>query len=78
MKKLTVSSKGSVVIPGELRRKYDLRPGAQVMVVDYGGVLAVVPAFERPVEEAEGLLKSGPSLAKALRAERARERRRER
>ena len=78
MTRLTVSSKGSVVIPAELRRKVDLRPGAKVMVVDYGGVLAVVPAFERPIEEAAGLLKNRPALAKALRVERARERRRER
>ena len=37
---LTISSKGWVVIPAELRRKYNLTPGAEVRVVDYGGVLA--------------------------------------
>ena len=52
---LTVSFKGSVVIPADLRRKHDLEPGARIMLVDYGGVLALVPALEHPVEQAQGL-----------------------
>lgn len=71
-----VSNKGWIVIPAELRRKYDLTPGAQVVVVDYGGVIALVPALMDPIEEGAGLLKATPSLAPALRAERARERQR--
>jgi AbrB family looped-hinge helix DNA binding protein len=73
-----VSSKGWVVIPAELRRKYDLRPGARVMVVDHGGVMAIVPALVHPVKATSGMLKGGPSLTKALFKERARERKRER
>ncbi len=53
----TVSQKGWVVIPAELRRKYDLRPGARVVVVDYGGVLSLIPALSDPVAEASGILK---------------------
>ena len=71
-----VSNKGWIVIPAELRRKYDLTPGAQVVVVDYGGVIALVPALADPIEEAAGLFKDMPTLAPALRAERARERQR--
>ncbi len=73
----TISSKGWLVIPAELRKKYDLRPGARVMLVDYGGVLAIVPAMKNPVHESAGMLKGGPSLTRALKAERARERARE-
>ncbi len=73
----TVSSKGWVVIPADIRKKYDLRPGDRVMLVDYGGVLAIVPSLPRPVADSAGLLKGGPSLTKALLAEHARERRRE-
>lgn len=47
MPMLTVSTKGWVVIPVEFRRKYELEPGARVMLVDYGGVLALVPTLER-------------------------------
>jgi AbrB family looped-hinge helix DNA binding protein len=72
-----VSAKGWVVIPAELRKKYHLRPGARVMVVDYGGVLALVPALAQPVTASAGILKGGPSLTRALQAEKIRERARE-
>ncbi len=73
MTTLTISSKGWIVIPAELRRKYKLTPGAQVRVVDYGGVLAVVPVLKNPVEQAAGMLKGGPSLTKSLLADHAQE-----
>lgn len=70
---LTISSKGWVVIPAELRRKYNLTPGTPVQVVDYGGVLALLPLAESPVEQAAGLLKGETSLTASLLAEHARE-----
>jgi AbrB family looped-hinge helix DNA binding protein len=71
---VTVSGKGWVVIPVELRRKYNLHPGAEVSVVDYGGVLALVPTLANPVRQAAGMLKGSKSLTRALLAERRRER----
>ncbi|MCX7670641.1 MAG: AbrB/MazE/SpoVT family DNA-binding domain-containing protein, partial [Anaerolineae bacterium] len=58
----TISSKGWIVIPNELRKRYGLKPGARVALVDYGGVLAIVPAMHDPVEEGAGLLKGKRSL----------------
>ena len=78
MEALTISAKGWIVIPAEFRKKYDLQAGDQVRLVDYGGVLAIVPALKDPVREARGLLKGEKSLTRALLAERARERARER
>ena len=69
----SVSSKGWIVIPIELRKKYDLRHGSSVTWVDYGGAITIVPAQLNPVKESSGLLKGGPSLARALRRERHRE-----
>lgn len=69
-----VSQKGWVVIPADLRKKYNLRPGAEVSVVDYGGVLALVPSMTRPVRQAAGMLKGRTSLTRALLAEHRRER----
>lgn len=74
---LTISSKGWVVIPAELRKKYQLKPGAKVRIVDYGGVLAIVPALEDPIKQARGMLKGKTSLTKALLAERAKDKRKE-
>ena len=51
-----VSGKGWIVIPAELRKKYNLTPGKGVKIVDYGGVLAIVPAFEDPIHQAAGML----------------------
>ena len=73
----TISSKGWIVIPNELRKKYNLGAGARVALVDYGGVLSIVPAMADPVAEAAGMLKGEQSLTGALLAERAQDRARE-
>jgi len=77
MNAVTISAKGWLVIPVELRKKYELREGSRVVLVDYGGVLAIVPAMSKPVEAARGMLKGRRSLLKALAQEKARERERE-
>jgi AbrB family looped-hinge helix DNA binding protein len=75
---LTISSKGWVVIPAELRKKYHLAPGQKVNVVDYGGVLALVPALADPIHQSAGILSvPDDSLTEALLVERAREKARE-
>ena len=71
---LTVSEKGWVVIPAELRKKYNLHPGTEVSVVDYGGVLALIPAMKKPIRQAAGMLKGRTSLTRALLTEHRRER----
>ena len=74
---LTISNKGWVVIPAELRKKYRLTPGTEVVVVDYGGVLSIIPAMRDPIKQGRGLLKELPSLTEDLLKERARESARE-
>jgi AbrB family looped-hinge helix DNA binding protein len=74
MMSVTVSEKGWVVIPADLRRKYNLRPETEVSVVDYGGVLALVPVMARPAQDAAGLLKGRTSLTRSLLAKHRRER----
>jgi AbrB family looped-hinge helix DNA binding protein len=75
---LTISPKGWVVIPAELRKKYGLKPGTRVRFVDYGGRLTLVPLFEDPIHQAEGMLAGPTSLTQALLRERAQDRERER
>jgi AbrB family looped-hinge helix DNA binding protein len=72
-----ISSKGWLVIPAELRKKYGLESGQYVKVVDYGGVLGLVPQGKDPIEEGMGILKGKPSLTQALLDSRAQERVRE-
>jgi AbrB family looped-hinge helix DNA binding protein len=69
-----LSQKGWVVIPAAMRAKYGLKPGANLQVVDYGGVLAIVPAFANPVRDGAGLLKGSASLTRTLLDEHRQER----
>lgn len=61
-----ISEKGWVVIPQELRDRYGLKKGDRVHVIDYGGVLSLVPASRSPVREARGMLRGKTSLVEAL------------
>lgn len=63
---LKIASGGRIIIPAALRRKYDLTPGSFVEIVDYGGVLALVPQYSDPVEAAAGMLAGETSLIQAL------------
>lgn len=74
---LRISSKGWVVIPADLRRKYRLEPGDEVQIVDYGGVLSLIPIFGDPVAKGVGLLSGDRSLTGALLTEREKERKRD-
>ena len=61
-----MSAKGWIVIPASLRKKYNLEPGADINVVDYGGVLSIVPVFKDPIKDGAGLLKGTDSLTEAI------------
>jgi len=69
-----VSAKGWIVIPAALRHRYRIAPGQEIRIVDYGGVLSLVPALEDPISETRGMLAGGTSLTRALLEERERER----
>jgi hypothetical protein len=60
-----------------MRAKYGLKPGVNLKVVDYGGVLALVPVLKNPVQDGAGMLKGGKSLTKVLLEERREERKHE-
>jgi len=75
---LTISSKGWVVIPVELRKKYHLHPGQTVQIIDYGGVLALVPTRKDPIHQSAGMLfEPNDSLTQALLTERSRDKKKE-
>jgi AbrB family looped-hinge helix DNA binding protein len=61
-----LSEKGWVVIPQELRERYGLKKGDKVHVIDYGGVISIVPASEEPIKNSPGMLKGKTSLIKEL------------
>jgi AbrB family looped-hinge helix DNA binding protein len=67
---LTISNKGWVVIPAELRKKYNLHAGSKVVIVDYGGVLSIIPAVKDPIKAGRGFLKGASSMADDLKKDR--------
>jgi AbrB family looped-hinge helix DNA binding protein len=71
---IRVSNKGWIVIPVELRRRYQLAPGSEVQVIDYGGILAIVPIGKNPIQASAGMLAGGGKpLTQALLDEHRRE-----
>ena len=62
----TLSEKGWIVIPREMRERYGLKKGDRVHVIDYGGVISIVPACEAPTKNSLGMLKGQGSLVKEL------------
>jgi len=70
MRSSTLSKKGLIVIPNEIRLKYGLKKGDKVNIIDYGGVISIIPQAKDAIKESEGLFKGGSSLTKALLSER--------
>jgi AbrB family looped-hinge helix DNA binding protein len=62
----TMSEKGWIVIPREMRERYGLKKGHKVHVIDYGGVISLVPISESPINNSWGMLKGKTSLVKEL------------
>ena len=55
MEAVTISSKYPVVIPREVRKQFNLKPGQKLMFIPYNGTLRVV--IVPPVKKARGMLK---------------------
>ena len=70
MPTVTVSKKGWVVIPHEIRERHGIKPGDKVHFIEYGHTLAIVPAAKDPIAAGYGMFKGGPSLTEALLADR--------
>lgn len=70
----TVTTKGQLVIPAKLRRKYAIREGTQVAFVEEENRLILQPLTPEFVHSLRGSLRAGPSALKILLDDRKRER----
>ncbi len=68
MATVTVSSKYQVVIPREIRKRIQLRPGQRLIVLEKEGVITLVP--DQPLGKLRGFLRGMET--KDLRDERDR------
>lgn len=66
--------KGQVIIPVELRRKFNIKKGTRVAIAEgEGEVIVIKPLPDDPIEGSRGMLKGRTSLTKALLKDRKEE-----
>lgn len=63
-------SKGQVVIPADIRKKYHIEQGSELQILEYEGIIYLIPPVKDPVRAACGILPSKPSLSERLLKER--------
>jgi AbrB family looped-hinge helix DNA binding protein len=63
-------SKGQIVIPAEIRKRHHIEPGTEMQIMEYGGIIYLIPPVDDPVKAACGVLPAKPSLAGHLLKER--------
>lgn len=72
-----VTSKGQIVIPARLRRKYGIKPGTRVCFIEGEEGILFQPLTSDYIRSVCGMLKNAGPAVKDLLAERVRDRRRE-
>jgi AbrB family looped-hinge helix DNA binding protein len=70
-----VTTKGQLVIPARLRRRFGIKKGTMVTFMEDDGHIIVQPVTREFIRGLRGSLKGEPSALEALLEERKRERR---
>jgi AbrB family looped-hinge helix DNA binding protein len=65
--------KGQVVIPIELRKKFNIKKGSRMSIYEGEGNIIIKPLPEDPIEASKGMLKGKTSMLKALLKDREEE-----
>lgn len=73
----TVTTKGQIVIPAEIRKKYDIKKGIKFLVEEKGNNLLLIPLTAEYFNRIAGVLNTKGKLSKALLKERAKDKKRE-
>jgi AbrB family looped-hinge helix DNA binding protein len=66
----TVSTKGQLVIPSEMRTSLGIEPGTRIAVTQDGMRIVLEPVSEELVDKTRGLFSGKPSLSEELKRER--------
>jgi AbrB family looped-hinge helix DNA binding protein len=74
MEESTMTSKGQIVVPAKLRRRYGLKPGTKVYFIERDKEIVFQPVTKEYLKSVHGMLTSETSATKELLNERARER----
>ena len=72
MHRMSVTQKGQLVIPKELRDKHGIAPNSEVIVTEIGDHIAILPAID-PIRDGRGMLRFDRPTSELLRDARAAE-----
>ena len=70
----TVTTKGQLVIPSKLRRKYGIRKGTRVAMIEEDSRIVLQPLNPEFIRRLRGSLKGGASALKVLKESRKQDR----
>lgn len=74
MEEATITSKGQIVVPARLRRRYGLKPGTKVLFIERNDEILFQPLSREYIRSVHGMLTSKTSVTKELLRERAKDR----
>lgn len=74
MDKAVVTTKGQIVIPAGLRRKYGIRKGTVINLFDRNGEIVIKPVTDEYIRSMAGMTGTKGRLLQALKKEKAKER----
>lgn len=68
-----VTTKGQIVIPSKIRRRFNIKRGTKFCVLEKGSQIVLQPLTEEYFERMAGILNTKGKLSKALLEERTKE-----
>ncbi len=74
MENIVVTSKGQVVIPVKYRKKYNLKKGTRLSLIEREGELVLRPITDEFIRAMAGMTGTKGRLLKALKEEKKKER----
>ena len=77
MEEAYVTSKGQLVVPARLRRRYGIKPGTKVCFIEREKEIVFQPVTKEYIRSVCGMLRAGTSTTEELLKERAKDKERE-
>ena len=77
MESAYVTSKGQLVVPARLRRKYGIKPGTRVCFIERDGEIVFRPITAAYIRSVCGMFKTDESQTEALLKDKAMDKKRE-
>lgn len=69
-----VTTKGQLVIPSKMRKRFGIKPGTRVNFFEEKDGIKIVPLTSEIIKSNKGFMKTGGKLLKALMEEKKKER----